>query len=225
MKSSARCAKCGHEGAPQKPSYENYHTALYSKPYRRTEQTDSQMSRIIKRLSIQPEEVVIDLGCGVGDYTKALRTYTRHIAGYDRDVTAAKRKYPGVNFFELDFAKSMPLPDSSVDKIVSINVIEHLSDWDFFLRECRRVLRPGGLVAFSTANKEFLLHDFHFDPTHMHEWTLDEFQKITKTYFQTIEITKDCAMFNYYPLNQILRFFLKPDITWIGRKSLDLDAG
>lgn len=217
----AQCVKCHHRGAPQKISYEDYHTELYSKPYRRTLQTDPQMHRILKALAIEPNDVVIDLGCGVGDYTQAIHFFSGRVAGYDRDINAAQKKYPHVRFFELNFSKEIPLPDACVDKIVSINVIEHLLDWDFFLRECYRVLRPGGIIALSTANRNFLLHDLHYDKTHYHEWTLEEFKKLTQTYFKTIQARKDCAMFNYYPVNFFFKYLLKPDLTWIGRKVVE----
>ena len=215
----AFCSKCRHRGEPVKFSYATYHADLYSsKPYIRNPKTDPQMKWIFSRLAIETNQVVIDLGCGVGDYTREIRNLTKHTAGYDRDVSAAKRKFPGVAFFEHDFSGPVPLPDASVDKIISINVIEHLIDWDFFLRECVRVLRPGGMIALSTANRDFLLHGLHFDSTHYHEWTVRQFTKLTEVYFRTVAVRKDCAMFNYYPLNQILRFFLKPDLTWIGKK-------
>ena len=216
----ASCSKCQHRGEPVKFSYETYHADLYSsKSYKRNLTTDPQMKWILARVAIEPKDVVIDLGCGVGDYTRELRHLTEQVAGYDRDVVAAKRKFPGVAFFEHNLASPLPVPDSSVDKIISINVIEHLVDWDFFLKDCLRVLRPGGAIALSTANREFFLHGLHFDPTHYHEWTLDQFVKLTEVYFRTIAARKDCAMFNYYPLNQVLRYFLKPDLTWIGRKA------
>ena len=216
--SKARCLQCRHRGDPVEISYETYHDDLYSKPVRRDRKTDPQMKWILSQLAIQPGDVVVDLGCGVGDYTREIHSMTSHAAGYDRDVRAAIRKCPGVSFFAHNLNQPLPLPNASVDKIVSINVIEHLFDWHFFLQECVRVLRPGGLVAFSTANKSFLLHEIHFDPTHYHEWTLDEFKNLAGKSLKILQARKDCAMFNYYPLNQLLRFFLKPDLTLIARK-------
>lgn|GEM_PF-6119469 len=204
---------------PQKPSYEDYHEDLYGqRSYRRTPQTDPQMRRILSRLNIQSNDIVIDIGCGVGDYTNAIKPYTNQIAGYDLSVQAAKKKYPGVSFFEHNLDKPLPLPDASVDKIVSINVIEHLVDWNLFLLECQRVLKPGGTIALSTANREFFLHDLNIDPTHYHEWTLTEWTQMVEAYFKIIDARKDCAMFNYYPFNLLLAKILKPDMTVIARK-------
>ncbi|OYW80671.1 MAG: methyltransferase type 11 [Polynucleobacter sp. 32-46-5] len=43
----------------------------------------------------------------------------------------------------------LPLRDNSVDLIFSVLLIQDLSDPKHFLQECRRVLREGGLLAFS----------------------------------------------------------------------------
>jgi hypothetical protein len=74
------------------------------------------------------------------------------------------------------------------------------------------------LIALSTANKEFVLHDFHYDSTHLIEWTLKAFGGYAKGYFEPMVIKKDCAMFKYFPLNLVLSHFLKPDLTFIGKK-------
>ncbi len=176
------------------------------------------MCWILEKLAIRKNEVVIDLGCGVGDYTQAVHALGAKVAGYDRSALAAIHKYRSLSFYEMDFEKAVPLPDESVDKVISINTIEHLRDWEFFLKECHRVLKPGGHVAFSTANKNFLLHDLHFDPTHLHEWTLEEFEKNAGNYFRKLYARPDCAMFKFYPLNLFFCRFLEPDLTFIGEK-------
>lgn len=219
QESDAQCVKCGHRGKPAAPSYEGYHEALYlSKPYVRTPRTDPQMRWVLEKMAIRPNEVIVDLGCGVGDYTRAIHDLGAKVAGYDRDVASAQKKYPGLSFYELDFSRPVPLPGESVDKVISVYTIEHLWDWDFFLKECRRVLKPGGLAVFSTANRDFLLHDFHFDPTHLHEWPLDVFEKKMDPYFEKLHARKDCAMFKYYPFNFFFRHFLKPDLVFVGKK-------
>src|SRR6185503_1227303 len=47
----------------------------------------------------------------------------------------------------------LPLPDDAVDVVVNFQVIEHLWDQGQFLRECARVLRPGGELLISTPNR------------------------------------------------------------------------
>jgi SAM-dependent methyltransferase len=47
----------------------------------------------------------------------------------------------------------LPLADNSVDVVVNFQVIEHLWDQGQFLRECFRVLAPGGELLISTPNR------------------------------------------------------------------------
>jgi SAM-dependent methyltransferase len=48
-----------------------------------------------------------------------------------------------------DLQQPMPLEDASVDRVVSLNVVEHLADPVAHLTDCHRVLRPGGLLVLA----------------------------------------------------------------------------
>lgn len=62
-------------------------------------------------------------------------------------------------------ATAMPLPDASVDVVVSSFVLQLLPDRTAALRESFRVLRPGGVLGLVTwlADDELLLPDLEFD--------------------------------------------------------------
>lgn len=216
------CFRCGHTDNFQHPVYDDYHENLYEKKiYTRTAQTDPQMKFILKKMKLQASDTILDVGCGIGDYTKAISLITRNVTGLDRTVEAAQKKYPGVNFLTHDCNKALPYPDNSFDAVVSINLIEHLIDYKNLLSEFQRVLKPDGRIAITTANLDFILHDYFFDKTHVHEWTLKEFKNIIGQYF-TIQIAeKSSSMFNYYPINFITTKFLKPDLLFIGTKKHD----
>ena len=49
----------------------------------------------------------------------------------------------------VDLQQPMPLDDASVDRVVSLNVVEHLADPVAHLADCHRVLRPGGLLVLA----------------------------------------------------------------------------
>jgi SAM-dependent methyltransferase len=55
-----------------------------------------------------------------------------------------------------DLRKGIPYPDETFDVVYHSHVLEHLSKWDAptFLRECRRVLRPGGLIRIAVPDLE-----------------------------------------------------------------------
>ena len=46
-------------------------------------------------------------------------------------------------------AEALPFPDGSFDTVIGHAVLHHLPDPVRALRECRRVLRPGGIIAFA----------------------------------------------------------------------------
>lgn len=67
---------------------------------------------------------------------------------------------PGVVF--ADVSKRIPAGDGSVDCIYSSHMIEHLSRWQAlaFLRECRRVLVPGGILRLATPDLALMIRDY-----------------------------------------------------------------
>lgn len=61
----------------------------------------------------------------------------------------------------------LPLPDASVDLVLSTQVLEHAADPQVYVRECARVLRPGGKLLLSTHGVMF----YHPDPEDYWRWT------------------------------------------------------
>ena len=61
---------------------------------------------------------------------------------------------PGPGEAYLDLTKRFPLPDGSLQYIFGEHVVEHLNYEDglAILRECYRVLAPGGKIRFATPN-------------------------------------------------------------------------
>ena len=62
---------------------------------------------------------------------------------------------------------TVPLEDSSVDAVLSTQVLEHVADPGRYLAECLRVLRPGGRLLLSTHG----LMVYHPDPEDYWRWT------------------------------------------------------
>lgn len=115
---------------------------------------------------------VLDAACGAGYGAAMLGRAAADVVGIDRDPSAvshARSAYAAANvrFMEGDVS-SLPFPDASFGMVVSFETIEHLpvDRIAVFLEECRRVLRPGGLLVLSTpdrlcASLGRLAMDFH----------------------------------------------------------------
>ena len=61
-----------------------------------------------------------------------------------------------------DVSKRIPAADASAEFAYSSHMIEHLSRWQAlaFFRECRRVLRPGGVLRLATPDLEEMIRDY-----------------------------------------------------------------
>ncbi|WP_099022576.1 class I SAM-dependent methyltransferase [Mycolicibacterium palauense] len=98
---------------------------------------------------------VLEAGFGEGYGADLLAERARSVIGVDYDESAvahARARYPRVRAVHGNLT-ALPLPDASVDIVVNFQVIEHLWDQPHFVAECRRVLRPGGLLLMSTPNR------------------------------------------------------------------------
>jgi SAM-dependent methyltransferase len=101
---------------------------------------------------------VLDAGCGGGGMPLSLAEHARAVVGIDpidRFGQAGVRLARERGMTNLMFARAdglaLPFRDGAFDLVLSHAVIEHVPDAERYLRECRRVLAPGGRVYLSTA--------------------------------------------------------------------------
>jgi SAM-dependent methyltransferase len=104
------------------------------------------------QLDLPEGGTVLDCGCGTGDDVGLLAQAHPEVrfVGVDRSEEwirqAQARPLPNVEFRCADVGASLPFADGSVDAVYSVNVLECLPNKTAFLRECARVLRPGGRI-------------------------------------------------------------------------------
>lgn len=101
----------------------------------------------VARRFVPPGATVVELGCAGG-----VRYFGRRYRMVGCDLSFSSLK--NLTFYErkvqADAAACIPLPDKSVDAVVSSYFWEHIppSVKPNILRECQRILRPGGKVIF-----------------------------------------------------------------------------
>ncbi len=106
-------------------------------------------------LAVCADRDVLEAGSGEGYGADMLAAVARSVVCVDYDTAAVahtRARYPELRIEQGNLV-DLPIADSSVDVVVNFQVIEHLWDQTQFVRECARVLRPGGVLLMSTPNR------------------------------------------------------------------------
>ena len=121
------------------------------------------VSRMLDTLGVElePTDVVVDIGCGIGRLTRALAARAAEVLALDVSSEMLSRAQQlnahlaNVRWLHGDGTTLAPVADSSVDACFSHVVFNHIPDPAItlgYVREMGRVLRPGGWSAFQVSN-------------------------------------------------------------------------
>lgn len=120
---------------------------------RRVSVANRRLRKISRLLDQTPQQTrLVDVGCSRGHFLAAAVA-----AGFDAEGVepapriAAVARAAGLRVSEgtLD---EVGFPDGSFDALTMFEVIEHVNDAVALLRECRRILKPRGILCLSTGN-------------------------------------------------------------------------
>jgi 2-polyprenyl-3-methyl-5-hydroxy-6-metoxy-1,4-benzoquinol methylase len=122
---------------------------------------------------------ILEVGCGDGSFTRSLAEHSSRVTAVDISASQIERNiraHPEINFIQHDVAQPFPFGNETFDVIWCSEVLEHLFDPGFAMREMQRVLAHGGrlllTVPYHGMFKDVLIALFkweeHFAPTNPH---------------------------------------------------------
>ncbi|MBD3610029.1 MAG: malonyl-ACP O-methyltransferase BioC, partial [Gammaproteobacteria bacterium] len=126
-------------------------------------------NRLVERLEairFSPE-LILDIGAGTGDNSKALRAFYPKASVITTDISTAMLhqarnkgsrldRWRGKQTFACADMEQLPFADGSIDMIFSNLSVQWSQDLQAMFAECRRVLRPGGMLMYTTLGPDTL---------------------------------------------------------------------
>ncbi len=114
---------------------------------------------------------LLEVGCGSGLYLSEMRSLGWDVQGIDFDEAAVKT---AASHFGLKVRctslEHAGFKEGSFDAITANHVVEHIHDPLSLLKECKRILKPGGRLVITCPNAKSLAHGifkeacYHLDP-------------------------------------------------------------
>ncbi len=126
---------------------------LYLMPLRR-----QSVDQRVMRLASCPGGRLLEVGCGAGEMLRQMADLGWEVAGLDPDpkaCTVARERALEIKCGSLEEAR---YPSDYFDAVIMNHVLEHIGNPHEILKECFRVLRPGGRIVITTPNAASLGH-------------------------------------------------------------------
>jgi SAM-dependent methyltransferase len=137
------------------------------------------LRNLVNGLAAKAQGRVFDYGCGAAPYREFFRHCSEYVAA---DVTPG----PQIDRLLRQDGRTDEAAEN-YDVVLSTQVLEHVERPDTYLRECFRILRPGGRLFLSTHG----MYEEHGCPFDFHRWTARGLENlIAANGFKVIESAK-----------------------------------
>lgn len=125
------------------------------------DQAAAHFSRDPKSLRPLAGLTAVDIGCGGGLVSEPLARMGARVTGIDpseRNIAIAKG-HAEPQSLAIDYraarVEDLAAEGAAFDIVACLEVVEHVPDVAQFVRECARLVKPGGIAVFSTLNRTF----------------------------------------------------------------------
>ena len=148
---------------------------------------------------------VLEIGSGEGYGIMELApTADKYIAvdKYDTHISDELKVENDITFILTEVPPLNGIKDNSVDFVVTFQVIEHIENDELFLKEIKRVLKPGGKLIMTTPNVKMSLTR---NPWHIREYSPEQMESVLKSVFENFELKGvfgNKKVMNYYQKNK-----------------------
>lgn len=158
-----RCTDCGQlvsqaTEARYRETMTQFNQADYNQPVgrelaRRSRVAHRRLRTIAKLIDAGAHQLrLLDVGCSRGQFVSAALNFGFNAEGVEpAPQIAAAARNAGLQIHQ-GLLEEQRFPDGSFDALTLFEVIEHLKAPKPLLAECRRVLKPGGILMLSTGN-------------------------------------------------------------------------
>jgi len=112
-------------------------------------------------VEIEPDDDIVEIGCGVGRMTRPMAERGRSVRALDvsaemlQQARAENPQLDNVEWIHGNGTELNGIDDASADGVLSYVVLQHIPDPQVtlgYIREMGRILRPGGWAAFQVSN-------------------------------------------------------------------------
>jgi SAM-dependent methyltransferase len=187
---------------------------------------DETTGELFKGFPIYSDDVVLDVGCGDAPFTRfcAMRGAEVIFADIDAEKVDAThnalKKTPAKKIRPLvSDCNPLPLETGTTDKIVSLEVLEHVDDPQAFIGELVRVGKPGALYLITVPapeieklQKKGLAPDSYFTkPNHVRIWEREDFSNLVTN--AGLTIVKQHTFGFYWSLWWVLFWACRQDLS------------
>jgi SAM-dependent methyltransferase len=192
------CAQCGFAfGHPFVGGNEEFYSILHEQkdyPGWRWDY-DVAMSEAIKKLD---RGKILDVGAGMGGFLRSLGVGWERHAIEGSEVTRRELEVSGIKVIR-DLADAVQQYGATFQVVTLFQVLEHIADFDILLRNCHKLLVPGGRLVVTVPDGNAMIrqerltgcHDM--PPNHIGKWTPESLSRALR------QVGFDCGQPIYEP--------------------------